>query len=277
MNPTTPLLEQLRRRGLSVRTAYRYMRLIRLGEDWCREHGTSLEEAGADVIEAWVATTPRTAATRRQVRCALDHYWRLVVRSDPPLFAIRVPKKPMMVCLALPEDDARILAKAARARGDAAGLVVLLGLYQGLRREEIATLRWESFDAHGPGPQRWLRVVGKGERERTIPLHQAVWDAVAEIPRSSAGYVFPGRTVGSHVSPATVWAWVRTVADAAGVAGVRTHLLRHTALATMNDATGDLRSVQHIAGHARPETTAGYTRASARRLRAAVEAIDYGL
>jgi site-specific recombinase XerD len=54
-------------------------------------------------------------------------------------------------------------------------------------------------------------------------------------------------------------------------------LLRHTMLTEANDRSGDLRTVQEIARHMRPETTAGYTRASDRRLRNAVAAICYGV
>ncbi len=56
---------------------------------------------------------------------------------------------------------------------------------------------------------------------------------------------------------------------------MKVHQLRHTALSTMNDMTGDLRTVQYFAGHSRPETTSNYTRVSGRRLRAAVESLDY--
>lgn len=51
--------------------------------------------------------------------------------------------------------------------------------------------------------------------------------------------------------------------------------LRHTALATANDATRDLRAVQEFARHARPETTALYTRVTARRLMEVAMSIDY--
>ena len=51
--------------------------------------------------------------------------------------------------------------------------------------------------------------------------------------------------------------------------------LRHTAIATANDRTGDLRAAQEFARHARPETTAIYTRATAKRLWEALLALDY--
>lgn len=82
---------------------------------------------------------------------------------------------------------------------------------------------------------------------------------------------------GGPLNPTTVWTWVRTVAASAGLPSVPTHVLRHTCLTTALEATGDLRAVQEFAGHARPETTAGYTRTSKRRLEAAVASICYDL
>lgn len=173
-----------------------------------------------------------------------------------------------MVCKALDENDARTLARAAVGRDDQKGRAVLLGMYQAMRREEIACFRWDALDG-----DKWVTVIGKGAKSRTIPLHPVVARALDGAPRCGA-YVFPGQ-VGGHVSVATIWNWVRAVSDEAGVGMVRPHWLRHTALATSNDVTGDLRTVQHFAGHAKPETTAGYTRASKQRLQDAVRAIAY--
>jgi integrase/recombinase XerC len=86
--------------------------------------------------------------------------------------------------------------------------------------------------------------------------------------------VFPGR-FGGPQNPTTVWGWVREVSSTAGLPPVPTHVLRHTALATALDATGDLRTVQEIAGHASPETTAGYTRVTRKAMARAIGAIDY--
>ena len=148
------------------------------------------------------------------------------------------------------------------------GLAVVLGLYQALRREEIATLTWDAFAEEG-----WMTIQGKNDKRRTIPVHPAVTEYLARVSPSGA-HVFPGMT-GNTVNPATIWAWIRDVAEEAGVVGVRPHRLRHTALATLNDVTGDLRTVQAFAGHSNPLTTAGYTRATRKRLLAAVAALDY--
>lgn len=253
--------------GLAPRTVQLYIRTTVSVIAWFEARGWELSEATAEQVAAYIATRPPAWSTRNLLRACLRHYWRLVGHPRPPLAALRVPPKPAMTCKALEPDDARLLAKAARARGDRAGLATLFGLYEGLRREEIATLRWDGIE------DGWLTVTGKGTKRRTIPLHPIVAEALGEHV-ADGEWLFPGR-FGGYCNPATVWAWVQQVAEEAGLPPMRPHWLRHTALATANDATGDLRTVQALAGHSRPETTAGYTRATGRRLQEAVLAIDY--
>jgi integrase len=182
-----------------------------------------------------------------------------------------------MLCRALDEPLARRLAIVARARGDRMGAAVLLGLYAGLRRAEIARLRWSEIGTDG-----WLTIVGKGDVTRTIPLHPVVLEALRGLGREGLlapeapqrpEWVFPS-PYGGPVHPTTVWTWVQQVGRDAGLE-LATHVLRHTCLATALDATRDLRAVQELAGHARPETTAGYTRVRRRRLEAVVAALEY--
>lgn len=254
--------------GLSPRTIRAYVNLIRSADRWFAGQGWQLATATGERVAAYACTLPNTWATRKGLRSALKHYWEHTQHPRPPLAAIRVPPKPSMVCLALEEDEAPALANAARSRDDLKGLAVVLGLYQALRREEIATLTWDAFAEEG-----WMTVQGKNDKRRTIPVHPVVTEYLAKI-RPSAPYVFPGKS-GSAVNPATIWAWIRDVAEESGVIGVRPHRLRHTALATLNDVTGDLRTVQAFAGHSNPLATAGYTRATRKRLQAAVAALDY--
>ena len=254
--------------GLAPKTARLYARSIVAAERWCAERHLDLSTLVPELVVELAETKPLTHSSRTILRASLRHYWDHVERDNPPLRAIRVPPEPRHVCRAQEEDDARILAKAARARGDRKGLAVILGLYQAMRREEIATMSWAWLRDTGA-----IRVVGKGTKERRIPLHPVAEEALTWVPRSSA-YVFTGR-FGGPVTPATIWAWVREVSESAGVPVIPPHVLRHTALATANDNTGDLRAVQAFAGHAKPETTAGYTRANTRRLAAVVASLDY--
>jgi integrase len=240
--------------------------------------GVDVDDVGPRELRDYADTLPHTRSSRALLRSALGCYWSLTGRHDGPLGAVRVPRQRQMKCRALDEEIAARLAVAARARKDRKGLAVLLGLYSGMRRNEIATLRW------GDIADGWVTIIGKGDREREFPLHPYIVEALEgrreEFRRSGSAslrrleYVFPGRAGGPQ-NPTTIWVWVREVAEDAGLGPVPTHVLRHTALATSLDTTGDLRAVQELAGHASPETTAGYTRATRRRLQAAVDAITY--
>lgn len=258
--------------GLAPRSVQLYVRTIQTAGRYFEAEGWILAVATAAQVAAYAATKPLTFSSRSLIRVALGHYWEMTSHPAPPLRAVRCPPKPAMVCKALGEDDARILAKTARSRGDRKGMAVMLGMlgmYQGMRREEIATARYDGIVGD------WWSVVGKGAKSRTIPVHHVIRDALAELPPAPGPFIFPGRVGGGHASPASVWNWVREVASDAGVGLVRPHWLRHTALATQNDVTGDLRAVQHFAGHARSATTEGYTRASQAALRRVSDALDY--
>jgi integrase len=259
------LIDRLRSRYLARRTANGYAVLLARLAKWCIEHGTTIDTVSGSDLEAFAETLPGSRSSRASLRSALTHYYTFTRHPEPPIWAIRVPKARKMVCRALEDDDARTLEAAALARNDRKGLAVIIGLYLGLRRFEIAKLRWADFS------DGWLHIVGKGDVEASIPVHQVVVDYLDRLPNKSP-FVFPGRWGGS-ANPTTVWGWVRQAAEEAGIGQVPTHILRHTALATGNDETGDLRSVQDFARHADPNTTSGYTRTTKRRMVAVSEAI----
>lgn len=273
------LLDALIGAGFSNKTIRCYLPYIRRTRLWLEARDLSIDNVSATALREYSDTLPFTRSSRAILRASLKAYWSAVGRVDGPALAVRVPKKPKMRCRALDEDVAAVLARAARRRGDHKGLAVLIGLYAALRRNEIGTLRWSQI-----GDDGWLTVVGKGDVTRYVPLHPAILEALrgcggSPVPGASpqgSEWVFPGRW-GGPVNPTTLWGWIRDVATDAGIGNVKPHVLRHTALATALDNTRDLRAVQEFAGHARPETTAGYTRVRRDRLVEVVTAIEYEL
>lgn len=271
MNEHT-LVEGMTARGLSRKTITVYVGAVRAA----RAAGINLDTVGAVELRTYAETLPRTRWSRQLLRSAVIAYWKVSGRDTAIANAIPVPSKPRMRCRALEDHAAIVLATAARKRGDLKGLAVLLGLYTGLRRNEIATLRWSDID-----PDGWLTIVGKGNVTRTLPLHPRLGSALENLrdrrrpSRRGRDWIFRGRWT-EPVHPTTIWTWVREVSAGAGLPAVPTHVLRHTALATALDNCRDLRAVQDLAGHAWPETTAGYTRVTKRRLVDAVGAIQYG-
>lgn len=262
----------LRQLGLAPRTVKNYVRIVARAEEWCAEQDCTLVEVSADQLQTYIALQPRSHETLNAHRKALLHYWRICHREDAPLWVIRVPRKPRMICRALDDVEAKRLAEHAKIIGGSRGAAVELGLYQALRVSEIAQVRWSDFE----GNDGWMQVMGKGDLPASLPVHPVVRASLNKLPRSGE-WIFPGRKRGGPISAATAWDWIRKVGEQSGVASVTPHRLRHTALAVANDRTGDLRAVMEFARHARPETTAGYTRTTARRMLEVVASISYAV
>ena len=259
--------------GLSEKTIAAYLLVLRRAELRLAAAGTSVLHATPSEIRKLSEDWPMTRSSRMQLRTTLARVWEACDRPGGPLGAVRVPSKPHYACRALSEPQAALLARSARSWEGREGLAVLLGLYAGLRRSEIASLHWEAIDLE----ERWLRVVGKADVTGEVPIHHELARRLA-AQRNDVGtatYVFPGSRRREHVTPTTVWLWCKRVSVAALGEAVPPHRLRHTAIATLNDRTRDLRAAQSFARHASPETTVLYTRVSRRRLEDAVAAIDY--
>ncbi len=263
------LREHLTAAGCAPKTISDYVREVRSALEWFDEHELELAQATAAQVAEYAATRPNTPGVRAHLRSGLRAWAEARGLHSFPWMAVRVPKPPPMVCKALDEHEARRLASAAAEIGWRSGTAVTIGLHLGLRNAEIRALEWAWFDSS----LSWCRVTGKGNRQRVLPVVSEVRRALADAPREGR-YVFCGRFGGS-VTGSTINNWVRQVAAVAGVPAVSPHVLRHTALATANDVTGDLRAVQAFAGHSRPETTAGYTRATKAALWRVATSIQY--
>lgn len=255
--------------GLSTKSIRLYAKHVERAERWFRSNThTTLHWAGPKQIREYAETLPASNSTRTQARAAFKHYWEWKGRDNTPHGAIRVPSAPEMVCRAIDETQVRDLVKVSLGWWPK-GTVVLCGLYLALRRFEIAQMEWSRFS----DDFEWYTVTGKRDKTATLPVHPALRDEL--YPKRGRGWVFPGRFPGRHITPNTVWVWTAEVGEEAGIPDLEPHELRHTALATANDNTGNLRSVQTFARHSKPSTTSGYTRTTAERLREVSDALDY--
>lgn len=260
----------LRCANLSDRTVVIYDQWVRRLERWCWDRRILADEVTQEQIVEWAQTIPSSWSSRKAARQALRHWCEWLGRDDQPYDAIYVPRSPRYTCRALTVEDARRLRDMAVMHGGRQGLAVLCGMYLAARRAEIAALTWSGY---GDGRMRFDRVKDGGTAD--LKVHPVLTEALDESrPQAVSLYLFPGDRGRPHVSPTTVWEWVRHIGRLADVV-LSTHALRHTALATMNDATGDLRATQEVAGHRNPQTTAIYTRATRARMDDAMGALDY--
>jgi integrase/recombinase XerC len=149
-------------------------------------------------------------------------------------------------------------------RDRAIALAMLLG---GLRAGEVRRLRLADVDM---GLRR-LRVVGKGGRERIVPVDRPFFTELAGYLRAErpAGCATPecfvvlrGPTAGQAMTEAGLRRIFRTHRARSGAIRVRPHRLRHTFGTGLAAAGIDLLVLRDLMGHASPETTAGYVHLS---------------
>ena len=143
-----------------------------------------------------------------------------------------------------------------------------------LRASEVAGLRLDGYDER----IAVLRVLGKGERERLVPVGEpaqiAVRHYLEELRPTLArfddgrdrGILLPSNT-GRPLERVAVWQIVRRLAARADLPDVHPHMLRHSFATHMLSGGADLRVVQELLGHADIGTTQIYTHVDQSRLR----------
>jgi len=145
--------------------------------------------------------------------------------------------------------------------------IVLLMVFGGLRAAEVRALRLADVDQG----RRQVRVVGKGGRERTVPVDRAFFSEVAAYLRverpagvrtAECFVVLRGATAGRAMTEAGMRSVFRYHRVTSGATRVRPHRLRHTYGTELAAAGIDLLVLRELMGHASPETTAGYVHLS---------------
>lgn len=163
-----------------------------------------------------------------------------------------------------PVEVAAFVADLGTHRDRAMALAMVLG---GLRAAEVRGLRLADVDM---GLRR-VRVVGKGNRERTIPVDGAFFTEVGAYLRAERPpgcqtpecfVVLRGPTTGQAMTEAGLRRIFRTHRASSGATRVRPHRLRHTYGTELATAGIDLLVLRELMGHASPETTAAYVHLS---------------
>ncbi len=141
----------------------------------------------------------------------------------------------------------------------------------GLRVSELCSLTLQQMDLENG----WLRVYGKGSKERVVPVGSKAVEAVeryldsgrpAFVKSGTGAGVFLSER-GSPISRKTVWVLIRRHARVAGIKKpVKPHLLRHSFATHLLSGGADLRAIQELLGHQDIGTTQIYTAVDSARI-----------
>ncbi len=196
-----------------------------------------------------------------------------------PTRAVRAPKIDRRLPGHLSASDVRAVFDVAESRSaentlqGTRDLVVLELLYgSGLRLSELHALDLDAVNRRG----RLARVVGKGSKERIVPVTGAALRALERYePRraeAAAGAEAPTRAVlvnarGGRLSRRSIQEAVRRCLEAAaGARGLSAHALRHTFATHLMEGGADLMAVKELLGHVSLSTTQIYTHTTKDRL-----------
>ena len=189
------------------------------------------------------------------------------MRSDNPAAAVALPRRPKPLPKTLSPGEAERLIDAARgteprALRDQALVELLYGA--GLRVSEAVGLERAGVDLD----DRLVRVIGKGSKERVVPIGRHAAEALRRYLSRGRPYLDRRHRPelflnarGGGLTRAGAFLILRRLAERAGLDPTRVHphLLRHSFATHLLEGGADLRSVQEMLGHADLSTTELYT------------------
>ena len=234
----------------------------------------TLRELGTPDFRSWLASRTQkglakssTARALSAVKSLFRYLDREGLVSNPAATSMRAPKMPRQVPRPLTTDDTTdVLAMADDADQTpwvtARDLALLLLLYGGgLRIGEALSLDVGTIRKAGDA----MRILGKGNKERVVPLLPRVRDAIeaylAQRPDGSpaASPLFIG-VQGKRLNPGVVQRRFRNLRAMLGLPESATpHALRHSYATHLLGRGADLRTIQELLGHASLSTTQRYT------------------
>jgi len=255
------------RRDLTALSQYLDKPIARASLEELERYTASLRADGL----AATTIARRTAAARSFYR----HQQLLGARDDNPAAAVKLPRRPKPLPKTLSPGEAERLidaAKGTQPRNLRDQALVELMYGAGLRVSEAVGLEKSGVDLD----DRFVRVTGKGGKERVVPIGRHAADAVRRYLSRGRPYLDRRHrpelflnAKGGPLTRAGAFLILRRLAAVAGLDPTRVHphILRHSFATHLLEGGADLRSVQEMLGHADLSTTELYTHVSDTRRR----------
>ena len=263
-------------RGRSVNTVLAYRRDLELYDEFA--------QTGRELSAFFDFMHQRKLSVRSQARVisSVRTYFRYLERnggSAPELRELRPPKVKPSLPKPITLDEFNQLLAASRiedvhrtARNQIT-LLLLFGL--GCRVSELVGLDLTDFNS----TDAWLKVVGKGGKERLVPLSQNLLEELRTYLQVVRPHLLKDDTRsilindrGHRPSRVDVWRWLAAWSAKAGFKDpIGPHQFRHGCATALLENGADLRTIQVLLGHSSLQTTQIYTSVTSRKLRDEVD------
>lgn len=287
----SPLLEQGIReflnfcrieKGLSANTLDAYRRDLSLFQQFAESDPYPGTEEIQRFVDALYASGRAARSVVRRITTVRNLYAYLLAEGKltaDPTALIPLPKQPQTLPKFLNREEIEALL-AAPDPGTPLGLrdrAMLELLYAtGLRVSELCSVLLTDYNPD----LGVVKVTGKGDKQRMVPVGRAAIRAIAEYLQSARGALLKRRRsgflfVGNREEALTrkgFWRLIRIYGRTAGIQNPLTpHVLRHSFATHLLEGGADLRAVQTMLGHADIGTTQVYTHVMRSRLRETID------
>jgi len=268
-------------RGLSVHTVRAYAADLARYTEWGERAGVDPLALTHRQLRQYLAELDRARYSRRTIArrlSAIRSWFSFLMRegviASEPASVLTAPKVPKRLPRVVPNEPLQALLEApdrstpSGAR-DAAVLELLYA--SGLRVSELSGLKIEDLDL----AQGQIRVIGKGDKERLVPVHPLAISRMRAYLRDarpalakpgSPSHVFLSSRGNALSSDAVRRLFKRYVKQVGGADSLTPHAMRHTFATHLLESGADLRTVQELLGHVALSTTQIYTHLSMKRL-----------
>lgn len=275
-------------RGAAANTIAAYGRDLEAYLAYLAADGNAAETANTDDIRGYIATFNKaqlSASTAARRLSSIRQFHRFLftdgLRAEDPTTVIDSPRQSRPLPKVLSEEDVDLLLAAANRAKGADGIraqaMIELLYATGLRVSELVSLPLTACLRD----REFLIVLGKGAKERLVPLSEPACEAVdayravrrIHIPGGKESrWLFPSRGASGHITRQRFAQILKALAMNSGVepSKVSPHVLRHAFASHLLANGADLRSVQKMLGHADISTTQIYTHVIDARLQSLV-------
>lgn len=230
-------------------------------------------------VRAYLAHLIAKGLSPRSMRrhlSSLNHLYRFHVRQGTlrinPFALIYTPKTPLTLPSTVSEPHMETLLVEQTSRQDRLMLrdVTMLECmyYSGLRVSEVAELTLQMLDR----PRRMMRILGKGNKERLVPLRVETLKILEQYLQSTRPLLLQEKHAqtktnrvflndqGKPITPRGIQYILQKLSERTGLTGrLHPHQLRHAFATLMLERGADLRTIQTWLGHASIQTTQVYT------------------
>ena len=270
-------------RGLSENTLMSYRNDLKKLENWLTDQSLTLEKVSTDDLQRyqqWLFDADYKQTSRARMASAIRRLFQYLnrekMRDDDPSAMLVSPKLPKRLPKDITEEQVDALLSAPDPNDpielrDKAMLELLYAT--GLRVTELVSLTMENVSLR----QGVVRVIGKGNKERLVPMGEDAIDWIEQFLQSgrpqllgekSSDVVFPSKRA-KQMTRQTFWHRIKHYAVKAGIDGdtLSPHVMRHAFATHLLNYGADLRVVQMLLGHSDLSTTQIYTHVATERLK----------